>query len=169
MATRFAEPPKGEPKPPIPEPQTIASKIGTAILLVFIIFSPMKWSMETAMGTIIIATTTLGKKMERMVETKSHTVICCLRDVPMKHRVLMASRLSSPVLVQVRLMRSEPTKSTTISEKYWLMIWLAGTKSKMALMPMGSRAVTAMSTGLVIHHIPIQIIVPSANALLKPK
>ena len=84
-------------------------------------------------------------------------------------RVLMASRLSSPVLVQVRLMRSEPTKSTTISEKYWLIIWLAGTKSKMALMPMGSSAVTAMSTGLVIHHIPIQMIVPSANALLKPK
>ena len=121
------------------------------------------------MGTIIIATTTFGKKMERIVETKSHTVICCLRDVPIQHRVLIASRLSNPVLVQVILIRSEPTKSTTISEKYWLMIWFAGTKLKTALMPMGSRAVTAMSTGREIHHIPIQIMVPNAKALLKPK
>ena len=70
------------------------------------------------MGTIIMATTTLGRKMERIVETKSHTVICCFILVPMKHKVLMARRLSNPVLVQVRLIKSEPTKSTTISEKY---------------------------------------------------
>ena len=36
-------------------------------------------------------------------------------------------------------------------------------------MPMGSSAVTAMSTGREIHHIPIQIMVPNAKALLKPK
>jgi hypothetical protein len=40
---------------------------------------------------------------------------------------------------------------------------------KTALMPMGSRAVTAMSTGLEIHQSPIQIIVPIARALLNPK
>lgn len=84
------------------------------------ILSPVKWSMATAMGQKIAATTTLGRKTESAVEARNHTKIWLFMEVPMEQRALTEIRLSSPVVVQVRQMRSLPRRSTAISEKYWL-------------------------------------------------
>ena len=118
---------------------------------------------------MIVQTTTLGRKIDKTVETMSQTAICCFIEVPIQHRVLIANRLSSPVVAQVRHTRSAPNSSTMISEKYWLMICCIGTRSNSALTAIGTKAVTEILTGRSIHHSAIQTAVPSAAACLKPK
>ena len=105
--------------------------------------------------------------MEITVAATSHTVICWRMEVPMPQRLLMARRLSKWVFSQTRLIKSLPTKSTTISEKYLLMMPSMGTIPKKALMGMGRRAVTAIFTGRSTHHSPIQQMVAMAAACLK--
>ena len=123
--------------------------------------------MLTATGTKIITTTTLGKKMESTVDATSHTVICCRMDVPIPHKLLIARRLSRCVFSHTRLIKSLPTRSTTISEKYLLMMPFIGTIPKKALIGMGNSAVTAIFTGRSTHQSPIQQMVAIAAACLK--
>ena len=105
--------------------------------------------------------------MDRNVAATSHTVICWRMEIPIPQRLLIAKRLSRWVFSHTRLIKSLPTKSTTISEKYLLMMPSMGTIPKNALIGMGKRAVTAMFTGRKTHHRPIQQIVAMAAACLK--
>lgn len=132
----------GEPKPPIPLPQPMARRMGMAVLLLLISFSPTKWSMAAAMGQKMAATTTLGRKTDRAVEARNHTKIWLFMEVPMEQRAFTEIRLSSPVVVQVRQMRSLPRRSTAISEKYWLMTGAMGMRLKREFTTMGIKAVT---------------------------
>lgn len=76
--------------------------------------------MATAMGQKMAATTTFGRNMDSTVEAMNHTKIWFFMEVPMEQRARTEIRLSRPVVVQVRQMRSEPRRRTAISEKYWL-------------------------------------------------
>src|SRR5574344_10716 len=168
MPTRLAAPPRGEPNPPMPAPQVIARRMGTASLDVCISFSPTNFNIETATGNMMVQTTALGRKIERMVEAKSQTRICCFKEGPMRHNVLRDNLLSRPVTVQVKQIKSAPKRSTMISEKYWETTPPMGTRLKKALTTMGSSAVTEICTGVVIHHKPIQTMVLKAAACVKP-
>ena len=105
-------------------------------------FSPTKWSMATAMGQKMAATTTFGRKTESRVEARNQTKIWFFIEVPMQQSVLTEILRSSPVVVHVRQMRSEPKSRTAISEKYWLSTWPSGIRSKKESTRMGMKAVT---------------------------
>ena len=122
--------------------------------------------MLTATGKRIITTTTLGRKIDNSVEATSQTHICSRIDVPRPQRLFIARRLSRCVFSHTRLIRSLPTSSTTISEKYLLIIPSIGTMPKMAFSGIGSSEVTAIFTGRSTHHRPIQKIVAMATACL---
>ena len=51
-------------------------------------FSPTKWSMATAMGQKMAATTTFGRKTESRVEARNQTKIWFFIEVPMQQSVL---------------------------------------------------------------------------------
>ena len=124
--------------------------------------------MLTATGRRIITTTTFGKKIDSSVEATSQTQICSRIDVPRPQRLFIARRLSRCVFSHTRLIKSLPTSSTTISEKYLLMMPSIGTMPKIAFSGMGSSDVTAIFTGRITHHRPIQKIVAMAAACFKP-
>ena len=92
--------------------------MGRARRLFVMSFSPTKWSMATAMGQKMAATTTFGRKTESRVEARNQTKIWFFIEVPMQQSVLTEILRSSPVVVHVRQMRSEPKSRTAISEKY---------------------------------------------------
>ena len=98
--------------------------------------------MATAIGQKIAATTTFGRKMERTVDARNQTKIWFFIEVPMKQSALTDTRLSRPVVVHVRQMRSDPKSMTAISEKYWLITWEFGIRLKKALTTIGTKAVT---------------------------
>ena len=154
----------GEPKPPMPLPQLMARRMGTARRLAAMFSSPTNCSMPTAMGQKMAATTVLGRKADRTTEALSQTKICWRSDVPMRQRVRSDMRRSSPVVVHARQMRSPPKSSTTMSVKYWAMTWALGMRVKAALTAMGRSDVTAMWTGRKIHQRAIQTAVPTASA-----
>ena len=159
----------GEPKPPMPLPQLMARRMGTARRLAAMFSSPTNCSMPTAMGQKMAATTVLGRKADRTTEALSQTKICWRSDVPMRQRVRSDMRRSSPVVVHARQMRSPPKSSTTMSVKYWAMTWALGMRVKAALTAMGRSDVTAMWTGRKIHQRAIQTAVPTASAPGVPK
>ena len=103
----MADEPIGEPKPPMPLPQPMARRMGRARRLFVMSFSPTKWSMATAMGQKMAATTTFGRKTESRVEARNQTKIWFFIEVPMQQSVLTEILRSSPVVVHVRQMRSE--------------------------------------------------------------
>ena len=100
------------------------------------------------------------------MEATSQTKICSRIEVPRPHRLLIASRLSRCVFSHTRLIKSLPTSSTTISEKYLLIIPSIGTMPKIAFSGIGKSEVTAILTGRSTHHSPIQKIVAIAAACL---
>ena len=138
----MADEPIGEPKPPMPLPQPMARRMGRARRLFVMSFSPTKWSMATAMGQKMAATTTFGRKTESRVEARNQTKIWFFIEVPMQQSVLTEILRSSPVVVHVRQMRSEPKSRTAISEKYWLSTWPSGIRSKKESTRIGMKAVT---------------------------
>ena len=144
----------------------MASRIGVATGLSVICCCPKKRSMLTATGNRIITTTTFGRKMDSSVEATSQTHICSRIDVPKPQRLFIAKRLSRCVFSHTRLIRSLPTSSTTISEKYLLIIPSIGTMPKIAFSGIGSNEVTAIFTGRSTHQSPIQKIVAIAAACL---
>ena len=122
--------------------------------------------MLTATGSRIITTTTLGRKIDSSVEATNQTHICSRIDVPNPQRLFIARRLSRCVFSHTRLIRSLPTSSTTISEKYLLIIPSIGTIPKIAFKGIGNSEVTAIFTGRSTHQRPIQKIVAIAAACL---
>ena len=158
----------GEPKPPMPLPQPMASRIGAAV---FASVSPplTNFSMAAATGQRMAATTTFGRNTDSTTDAPSHAKICCFIEVPIPDSALTATRLSRPVRLHVRQIRSAPSSSTTISEKYWLMTSPFGISVSAAFTAIGSSAVTAIATGRSAHQSAIHTAIPSAPAAAAPK
>ena len=76
------------------------------------------------------------------MDARNQTKIWFFMDVPMEQRARTEIRLSRPVVVQVRQIRSDPRRRTAISEKYWLITWAAGIRLKREFTTMGTKAVT---------------------------
>ncbi len=96
------------------------------------------------------------------MESRNQKTSWAGRRLPTRFRNVRAIRLSSPVSSHETERTDAPKSNTMVSLAYWESTEPMSATRKTAFMARGSNAVTAKSTGRVIHQYPIHVMLATA-------